>query len=119
MRTLPLATCLAAALILGGLTAESARADFQTGGTLLQNCNNAENDVALAYCVGYMTAVADVIGNGDEEISYWDACLPEDATQGEVFEKLKTWLTEHPQNADAAATDNIAQGLATLYPCGK
>ena len=71
-----------------------------------------------AYCVGYITGIADVLGHGDEDISYWRACLPEGITQGEIFEKLKAWLAEHPQNADVAASDNIAHGLASLYPCG-
>ncbi|HMB75007.1 MAG TPA: Rap1a/Tai family immunity protein [Kiloniellaceae bacterium] len=117
MRTWSLVTCLAGATILGGMALGDARADFQTGGTLLQNCEKAGDDIALAYCVGYITGIADAIGNGDEEISYWQACLPENTSQGEIFEKLKTWLAEHPQNADVAASDNIAHGLATLYPC--
>ena len=119
MRTLSPIACLAGALLLSGLTLGIARADFQTGGTLLQNCAKADDDVALAYCIGYMTGIADAIGNGDEEISYWQACLPEETTQGEIFEKLKAWLADHPQNADVAASDNIAQGLAALYPCSK
>ena len=117
MRSFSLITCLAGALILGSFTIGDARADFQTGGTLLQNCEKTSDDIALAYCIGYMTAIADTIGHGDEEISYWQACVPEGTTQGEIFEELKTWLADHPQNADVAASDNIAQGLAALYPC--
>ena len=109
---------LAFAVLLGGLALGGARADFQTGGTLLANCEKADDDVALAYCIGYFTAIADVIGPGDEEISFWRACLPEGVTQGEIFEKLKGWLKDHPQNTDVAASDNVAHGLASLYPCG-
>jgi hypothetical protein len=118
MRPRSLVKCLALAILLGGFALGGARADFQTGSTLLANCDKADDDIALAYCIGYLTAIADVIGPGDEEISYWRACIPKGVTQGEIFEKIKTWLAEHPENADVAASDNVAHGLARIYPCG-
>jgi len=110
MRGLCLAACLLS--FVGG-----ARADFQTGAKLQQACAKSGDAVALAYCLGYIAAIADAIGNGDEEISYWDACIPTGTTQGEIFDKMQAWLAEHPQNAEIAASDNIAQGLAAVYPC--
>ena len=117
MRSLTFIAYFAGTLLAIGFNAGGLRADFQTGDTLLRSCEKAGDAVALAYCFGYMAAIADAIGNGDEEISYWDACIPTGTTQGELFEKLKTWLADHPQNAAVAASDNVAQGLAALYPC--
>jgi len=118
MRTRFLVKYLALAALLCGFALGGARADFQTGSTLLANCEKADDDIAFAYCIGYLTAIADVIGPGDEEISFWRACIPEGVTQGEIFEEVKTWLADHPENADVAASDNVAHGLASIYPCG-
>ena len=75
MRPRFLVKCLALAILLGGFALGGARADFQTGSTLLANCDKADDDIALAYCIGYLTAIADVIGPGDE-VFHWSGILP-------------------------------------------
>ncbi len=113
------AVTFALALIgLGAGTSQTpALADFQDGGTLAAIC--AQDDPhAVAYCAGYTAAIADVFGNvGEEDISYWIACIPEGATQGQVMEVVKAWLEAHPHNHTASASDNVAQALANEFKC--
>jgi hypothetical protein len=91
--------------------------DFQSGGQLLQNCTQENNVQAQAYCIGYIAAIADVLGRGEEDISGWWACLPSNATQGDVVEVAASWLKEHPSVHDAGASDIVAHALSRAYPC--
>ncbi|MEM7172780.1 MAG: Rap1a/Tai family immunity protein [Pseudomonadota bacterium] len=108
----------AAVLTVGSVMLPSGvRAEFQSGGSLAAICAQDDSH-AVAYCAGYTAAIADVFGNvGDDEISYWIACIPETATQGEIMEKVKSWLEAHPHNHPQSASDNVAQALSNGYQC--
>jgi hypothetical protein len=91
--------------------------DFQSGDQLLQNCTQKRDIQAQAYCVGYVAAIADVLGVGEGDISGWRACLPSSATQGDIVEIAVSWLKEHPSIRNAGASDIVAHALARAYPC--
>lgn len=99
------------------LLPQIAWSDFQNGEQLFKNCTQ-ENDIqAQAYCVGYVAAIADVLGVGDGEIGEWRACLPSHATQREVIEIAVNWLKKHPAIRSEGASDIVAHALAEAFPC--
>ncbi|ADE16742.1 conserved hypothetical protein [Nitrosococcus halophilus Nc 4] len=99
------------------LLPQIAWSDFQNGNQLLKNCT-AKNDIqAKAYCIGYVAAIADVLGVGDREIGGWYACLPSHATQGDVVEIAVNWLKKHPSVRGEGASDIAAHALAKAFPC--
>lgn len=99
--------------------AQSAPADFKDGEELYGLCTTPNDKRANSFCVGYVAAIADVLGTGDGSISGWRACLPSSATQGEVAEVAIQWLKNHPENRAFGASDVVAQALAHTYPCAK
>jgi hypothetical protein len=113
LRTVSTTLALAGLLIL----APHARGDFQTGQKLLESCTADRDSRASAFCVGYVAAIADVLGRGEEDISSWYACIPEDATQGQAAEAAIRWLETHADTRHYTAADLVAQSLAKAYPC--
>ena len=107
------------AIVLAIGARHESRADFQDGDTLYQKCTETGDGQAVAFCVGYAAAIADVLGRGDEDIAHWYACIPAGTTQGEIFEVARQWLHDHPDNRDASASDNLAQAMSDAYPCSK
>lgn len=112
-RTVSTALVLTALLTLAPYT----RSDFQTGQKLLESCAADQDPRAHAFCVGYVAAIADVLGRGEEDISSWYACIPEDTTQGQAAEVAIQWLETHADTQQHTAADLIAQSLAKAYPC--
>ncbi|MGF1612880.1 MAG: Rap1a/Tai family immunity protein [Gammaproteobacteria bacterium] len=99
--------------------ATSARADFKTGEELYGLCMAPDDVRGHSFCVGYVAAIADVLGAGTGTISDWRACIPAKATQGEVATIAIEWLREHPDNRAFGASNVIAQALANRYPCSR
>ncbi len=111
-------TAIAILMLLGALAvAKTAAADFKDGEELYQLCIEPKDVQANSFCVGYVAAIADVLGTGDGSVSGWRACLPAEATQGKVASIAIQWLEEHPENRTFGASDLIAQALARTYPC--
>lgn len=113
-------TAIAILVLLSALAlAKTAAADFKSGEDLYRVCTEPNDARAHSFCVGYVAAIADVLGTGDGQVSGWRACLPPEATQGKVARIAIQWLEEHPENRAFGASDLIAQALAHLYPCTK
>lgn len=113
-------TAIAILVLLSALAvAKTATADFQGGEQLYQLCTKPNDVRANSFCLGYVAGIADVLGTGDGEVSGWRACLPPEATQGEVAEIAVQWLKEHPENRAFGASDLVAQALSRTYPCAQ
>lgn len=110
-------TASLAAIAVGALlTGSPARAlsVFQTGNTLLTECQSAQLYDRIA-CYGYATAVADVLaGNA---INGFRACVPKSAKVGQVADVAARFLREHPESRHHAANALVAEALATAFPC--
>lgn len=97
----------------------STRADFKNGEELHGVCRTPNDPQAQAYCVGYVAAIADVLGTGKGTISGWRACIPPKTTQGQVATIAIQWLEKHPENRIFGANNLVAQALASAFPCSK
>jgi hypothetical protein len=97
--------------------AHAAHADFKGGEELYELCTRPDDVRAHSFCVGYVAAIGDVLGDG--VVSGWRACLPSKATQGEVARIAIQWMKAHPENRGFGASDVAAQALAHSYPCAK
>lgn len=117
-RSLSIAIIGVIAACVAGAPRDS-RAEFQDGNSFYETCSDPGDEQAMAYCVGYAAAIADVLGKGNEDIAHWYACIPPDATQGDVLKKATQWLAEHPDNRGASGAHNMAQAMAKAYPCDR
>lgn len=99
--------------------ATSAQADFKTGEELYEFCQAPDDVRAQSFCVGYVAAIADVLGAGTGNISDWRACIPAEATQGNVATIAIEWLSKHPDTRAFGASHLVAQALANRYPCSR
>lgn len=110
-RTVWLATIAVAALLVG----TPARANgFTTGNQLLPLCQSASTD-KVTYCVGYVTALADVLGNS--AINGVRACFPTSATKAQIVDIAIQFLNEHPERRHYTADSLVAHALVEAFPC--
>lgn len=64
----------------------------------------------------YVAAIADALNLGTS-IEGWKACLPQQATVGEVREVARKFLEASPQRRQVAAASLVARALEDKFPC--
>ncbi len=95
----------------------AARAGFVSGAELLELCEDAGGGgFAEMHCLGYVTAVADVLeGNA---VNGLRACVPEEGTDvGQLAEVVEGYLRRHPERGGYAAAGLVADALGEAFPC--
>lgn len=107
---------LYAALILMGLAAPAA-AGFETGADLLAACEDPDGGgYAEMYCLGYITAVADVLEKNG--VNGQHACIPDEGvTSGELAEVARAYLHRYPERGGFGAAGLVADALRSTWPC--
>lgn len=67
-----------------------------------------------AYCVGYVTGVADVANNDRTPLK---VCIPTAITQTQMKTVVMKYLTQHGEEADYAAFSSVRAALREAFPC--
>jgi hypothetical protein len=96
----------------GAMSASS----FMTGNKLLRDCNNA-NNILIANCAGYISAITDVLTTGPYR--GYGACTPVGVEVGQVFSVVKIWMESHPEKLHHNAPILVAKALSEAFPCPK
>jgi hypothetical protein len=118
MRTLLTVLGVVGALA-SGLVPALARG-WVTGDELLANCsaNSEVSALKQARCFGYVTGVADVLGEGT--IIYgFKACFTTGTTKGRLKDIVLRYLTRHPETRHFSAAGEVAASLSEAFPCPK
>jgi len=71
-----------------------------TGNDLLERCSASasENPIQWGVCLGYVMAVADLLGQG-RPINGARACIAADVTSGQLMDVVRQWLERKIQHA--------------------
>lgn len=67
------------------------------------------------YCIGYTASVADVLGQ--YLINGYSACIPSEATYGQISEVVLKYLNDNPQMRHYNAHGLAAIALSEAFPC--
>ncbi len=98
------------------LSTSSAGAALVSGNHLYLTCGTSALAAEQALCVGYISAIADAMENGDR-VGGFRACVPSAAQagqlQGQLFQHLDTNLLYRHYNASTI----VARFLAETFPC--
>lgn len=112
MRWLVVLLALAAAT----LPAAPVRAAYDTGADLRQWCADPDGSgFGAVYCLGYVTAVADVIEHNP--VNGLRACVPDAAVVGDLVQRVTAYLDRHPDRLNYGAAGLVADALGAAYPC--
>ena len=114
-----------AALLLAAPVAPAGGADplfahemprYRSGDQLLEDCRSAEPQ-AYGRCVGYVMAVADMLGGATATIDGLQACLRGDETVGELLDVVERHLESNPARAALKGDGVVAYALSIYRPC--
>ena len=90
------------------------------GGQLWVMCTSDWGHTAYlemyAACRAYIAAVADMMDAG-AVLGNHRACLPDEATKGQVTEAVIAWMRSHPDQRGQLAAQATARALAQSFPC--
>jgi Ssp1 endopeptidase immunity protein Rap1a len=103
------ALVVAAGLLWPACTFSQAQAGFQTGNDLYEKCISPPKTIESAYCIGYVSGVADTLTNG--------TCIPQTATVGQASDIVVKYLREHPEYRHVPASILAAWALLDAFPC--
>jgi hypothetical protein len=86
---------------------------FESGNTLLEDCQNP----APIYCMGYVTGVIDAASFAEEPLRGWDFCLPNGVTTGQTMDVVVLWLEENPSQRHFSAGYTVLRAMTESFPC--
>ena len=91
---------------------------FIDGVELLSRCSDPEDGPfgARGYCMGYISAIADVMG-AVSVINGYAACFPKGVTVGELRDALVRWLSDNPREQHKNAEELVAEAFSVFFPC--
>lgn len=102
------------AISVGGTPAHAS--SFKNGNDLLAQCDNSLES-AWGVCLGYIVGVADAMDGNS--LNGYAACIPSQATQGQVHDVVLRWMGQHPELRHFAAAGLVAHSLQDAFPCGR
>jgi Rap1a immunity proteins len=107
---------LTVAAVTAILVARTAAADaavnfFETGNSLLAQCQSANNSYDRAYCDGYSAGVIDTLS------TLKMICPPVGATDQQVSDIIVNYLVAHPEWRHYTAPSLAQQALLAIWPC--
>lgn len=100
--------------ILSILVASPVWADFKDGNQLHSDCSR-ESFAEKGICLGYIMAIADVLGS--DQLYGRSACLPPNVSGGQVYDLVKQYLLNNPQDRHYAAKSIVVLVLSEAFPC--
>lgn len=86
-------------------------ADFFSGEELFEACQ-----ISKEYCLGYVTAVADVMARV-KPLYGVESCPPPGTSKGQKADTVTAWLEANPDLRYLNAASLTAKGLAAGFPC--
>ena len=116
MRRMAFGALLAAMLVSGptfGAVAAEHRGmlSWQTGDNLFDMCLHEQGTEQLAFCIGYLVAVAEVTAYDQ------DACISKEVTSTELHDVVVQYLEEHSSVSEAPAHVFVYLALVRAFPC--
>jgi len=92
-------------------------AGYVTGAELLALCEDPDGSgFAELQCLGYVTALADVLERND--VNGLRACIPNVGVEvGQLEEVVKAYLRRHPDRGGYGAAGLVADALGAAFPC--
>ena len=91
-----------------------AQASFISGNELLASCQD-KNIFSQGDCIGFTSGISDAMAwnvlNGST------ACVPNQATRGQVRDIAVQFLVKHPELRHHTASYLVTQALSKAFPC--
>lgn len=119
-------------LIFVCLCAAASAPAQETGSMILEKCRaldqgNADKPVEVGFCAGFMTAAHEMLGvwrAGDEALSrshytLAEACIPPEATKGQLVKVFLKYLDDHPELLHERAILLYLTAMQKAFPCKK
>jgi hypothetical protein len=96
------------------LSSAEARADYVTGGNLLELCD--ANDLTKhMYCMGFIEGVSSLIAAGAKTPA--KICMPQSTMTAELVGSTIEYLKAHPEARDYSAAVSLLAVLEKSFPC--
>lgn len=108
MKTMIAATLLALTMTAG---AQERSGQYWTGNKLLRDCEKPQGDIGHAFCMGYVTAVADA-NRHDKDI-----CIPQGVTIGQLVAVATQSLRNFPTTRHMDADVLLQAAFGVAWPC--
>ena len=111
------AVCLAVCVLVSG----PAKADFQIGNDLYENCRIEKSDFDTGVCFGYLNAMADVLSKSSDRGGYlgWRACLSPGIMGKQIYDVAVQFLKNNPSQRHLSASLLVAHAFSDAWPCPK
>lgn len=96
-------------ILIGAMVCSVARAEFLTGNDLMryaESDDRTDRGIALGY----------VLGAADASMGK-SHCTPENVSAGQVFQIVKSKLSDNPKYRHYSADIFVAAALASTWPC--
>lgn len=100
--------------IFSVLFSSPAWAEFKNGNDLHRDCAH-KDDYIEGVCLGYVIAIADVLASNP--LYGFSACIPSNATAGQLMDVVRQWLNNNPQERHYTANSIVALALSDAFPC--
>ena len=100
--------------IFSVLFSSPAWADFLNGNTLYDLCTS-EVYYEKGICGGYVMAISDILTSSP--LYGQEACIPTEATAGQVRDVVEQWLSQNPQERHYSSTSLAVLALTEAFPC--
>lgn len=120
--------CMAAGSILAISSCIAEKAKSQTmipgasGNAMVRWCSPPPSTdqtvafLAVGGCMGYLTAVLDMLGSG-VEVGGRRACVPPGVDQNQMVDLVKGYIQEHPESRHLPAYVLISRAFSVHFPC--
>ena len=99
----------------------SAEAEGFDGNFLLYSCNGPKQSFTHGWCVGQIYGMAEMIRRENREGAtyYWKACIPDAATNQQLFDVVRKHLNDFPQSRHQDSSLLILMAFGRAFPCPK
>ena len=97
--------------MIGLLIAAAALTSFDTGNSLLREC---QDDSMVLACTGYITGATDLMA-----FTSYPICVPKGVDRGQLRDIVVKDLVAHPEGRQSPAGLLIIKALGDAFPCSK
>lgn len=88
-----------------------ANAQVWTGHDYTQTCKGDPDEYEASICGTFVISIAQA-GKGNGLF-----CMPPDLTHGQTFAVVDTYIVDHPDARDTAASEMVVTSLIKAFPC--
>ena len=108
---------IAALLLIGASNGAMAGGSYQSGNSLLANCES-ENYFEEGVCLGYLQAAHDTY----ETTAEWEGfeptrCVPSGVSGGQLVKVWIKYANEYPEKLHLKAAGTVLNAYAEAFPC--